>query len=271
MRYDSLLALGVLTASMLSVMSSSTKKTCYSMNGEVLDSVYQPCNPDAEFSACCELNGTSGQNDMCMDSGLCMSTSGWYSTFLYSNGCTDPTGKAKACPQACSFMPTGYSYNVLQCNANNGSFCCRAGGDETNCCNDTASSFQADVTIGQILLPGTSETVNTTYSTIIQTPSKDKTAVVGGVLGAVLGAALIASLLALWYLMRSRKSLKYSYISLQNERDTALQQGASEKAALQHQIEQQQLQYQQYQQQHFQCSLTRQKSLRSRDRSRWMQ
>ncbi|KAK4943510.1 hypothetical protein LTR10_017001 [Elasticomyces elasticus] len=150
-------------------------------------------------------------------------------------------------------MPTGYSYSVLQCNANNGSFCCRAGGDETNCCNDTASSFQADVTIGQILLPGTNETVNTTYSTVIQNPSKDNTAVVGGVLGGVLGAALMASLLALWYILRSRRSLKHNYISLQNERDTALQQGASEKAALQHQIEQQQLQYQQFQHQQMQA------------------
>src|ERR1700744_2506572 len=49
---------------------------------------FQPCNPDAEFSSCCALNGTSGQNDICMDSGLCMSTSGWFSTFLYANGCT---------------------------------------------------------------------------------------------------------------------------------------------------------------------------------------
>ena len=105
MLYASILALGVLVASVMAVTSSSTKKTCYSMNGEALDStlntakvllstplnvagVYQPCNPDAEYSACCALNGTSGQNDICMDSGLCMSTSGWYSTFLYANGCT---------------------------------------------------------------------------------------------------------------------------------------------------------------------------------------
>jgi hypothetical protein len=49
---------------------------------------FQPCNPDAEFSACCALNGTDGQNDICMDSGLCMSTSGWFPTYLWANGCT---------------------------------------------------------------------------------------------------------------------------------------------------------------------------------------
>lgn len=43
--------------------------------------------------------------------------------------------------------------------------------------------------------------------------------------------------------------MRENYISLQHERDLALQQGASEKEALQHQLEQQQFQYQQYQQQ----------------------
>jgi hypothetical protein len=69
------------------------------------------------------------------------------------------------------------------------------------------------------------------------------------VLGGVLGTALVASLLALYCTLRSRKLLKGSYISVQRERDIALQQGATEKQALQHQLEQQQFQYQQYQQQ----------------------
>ena len=78
---------------------------CYSMDGQQLDSRYQPCYPQAESSACCMLNGTQGSdqaNDLCMDSGLCQSTSGWYAGFLYINGCTDPTGKGEGCARICS-------------------------------------------------------------------------------------------------------------------------------------------------------------------------
>ncbi|OCT46353.1 hypothetical protein CLCR_01223 [Cladophialophora carrionii] len=243
MLYQCLLALCFLTASSL---AAQTKKTCYSLDGQELDGRFQPCNPDAEFSSCCALDGTDGENDICMDSGLCMSTSGWFSTYLWANGCTDPTGKAKACPQQCNFMPSGYSFNVLQCDANNGSFCCRSGSDEDNCCTTESRVFQAATTIGQILLPGTDQVVNTTYSTILPNSSKDHSRVVGGVVGGVLGAALIASLIALFMLLRSRKALRNDYSSLQQDRDTLLQQGFNEKAALQQELEQQRLAYQQY-------------------------
>ncbi len=82
MLYRSILAWGLLMAS---AMADAAKKKCYSMDGQEVDSL-SPCFPDAEHSACCTLNDTQG--DICMDSGLCMSTSGWWSTFLYANGCT---------------------------------------------------------------------------------------------------------------------------------------------------------------------------------------
>ncbi len=84
----------------------ATAQRCFSMDGQALDARYQPCYPQAESSACCQLNGTQGeaqQNDLCLDSGLCQSTSGWYAGFLYINGCTDQTGKADGCPKLCSF------------------------------------------------------------------------------------------------------------------------------------------------------------------------
>lgn len=93
-------------AVLVTVVDFATAQQCYSMDGQALDSRYQPCYPQAESSACCMLNGTQGtdqQNDLCLDSGLCQSTSGWYAGFLYINGCTDQTGKADGCAKLCSF------------------------------------------------------------------------------------------------------------------------------------------------------------------------
>jgi len=231
----------------VSAMAADVKNQCYSLDGQVLDTRFQPCNPGAQFSSCCALNGTDGQNDICLDSGLCMSTSGWFSTYLWANGCTDPTGKDKSCSQQCSFMGSGYSWNVLQCDANNGTFCCRAASDENNCCTTEAHIFTADNTIGQLLLPGTDAVVNTTYSTIEPKSSSDHSGIVGGVVGGVLGALLLATLLALFMVLRSRKSLRNNYSSLQQEHDTALQHNSNEKSALQAELEQHRANYQQYQ------------------------
>ena len=138
------------------------------------------------------MNGTDGHNDICMDSGLCMSTSGWFSTVgtptesLRSVGSMSisaegiwltmliivPLGerlhrcaasnilltrlalmfhrpnwkgqglsptmqlqygltqRCKAHMLTRHLVQTGYSFNILQCNANNGSFCCRSGSSE---------------------------------------------------------------------------------------------------------------------------------------------
>lgn len=96
-----------LSALVLAAFATKTlAQQCYSVDGQQLDSRYQPCYPDKASSACCMLNGTQGanqQNDICLDSGLCQATSGWYAGFLYINGCTDPTGKADGCAKICSF------------------------------------------------------------------------------------------------------------------------------------------------------------------------
>lgn len=91
---------------LLAAAAITSAQKCYSADGQQLDSRYQPCFPQAANSACCMLNGTNGdnqQNDICMDSGLCQSTSGWYSGFLYINGCTDKTGNADGCAKHCNF------------------------------------------------------------------------------------------------------------------------------------------------------------------------
>lgn len=94
------------TVVLVTFACQATAQKCYSTDGSKLDSRYQPCFPQAEHSACCMLNGTQGdnqQNDICMDSGLCQATSGWYAGFLYINGCTDPANDAEGCPKLCSF------------------------------------------------------------------------------------------------------------------------------------------------------------------------
>jgi hypothetical protein len=75
--------------SVLPYLALSADPVCYSLDGQVLDDVYKPCNPSAKFSACCALNGTSSDNDICLSSGLCQSTSGWFAGFIWADGCTD--------------------------------------------------------------------------------------------------------------------------------------------------------------------------------------
>ncbi|KAI1629496.1 hypothetical protein EDD37DRAFT_661432 [Exophiala viscosa] len=251
MLYPFILAMGLLTASVV-----ADTATCYDMNRTAwTQNRIKPCNPNAGasvHSACCALDGNDpNYNDLCMDSGLCLSTDGWWATYLFADGCTDPTFQDKSCPnvtQYCSSVSAS-TYNIQQCSGKLGTFCCRAGDDTKDCC-DGDNTFVANTTIGHLYLPGTIDQINTTYGKtdyaawVNKTPPRDKSSVIGGVLGGLLGTALIASLLALWYSLRSRKSLKDGYSILQQERDAALQQ-SDQKAALQQQFEQQYSQYQQ--------------------------
>jgi hypothetical protein len=75
-------------------------QTCYALDGAKLDSTITPCAPvaGAKHSGCC------ASTDICLDNGLCMATTNAYIGTMWQAGCTDPTGKDKACPQMC---PTG--------------------------------------------------------------------------------------------------------------------------------------------------------------------
>jgi hypothetical protein len=105
-------------------------------------------------------------------------------------------------------MPQQYSWSVLQCNP--GVFCCRAGYDKSNCCNDTSALVNTSH-IGTLLLPGGKE-VNTTYvapaSSSCPSPSPSAGAV-GGAVGGVLGAALLVALTTIILLLRHRKALTH--------------------------------------------------------------
>lgn len=83
------------------VLASSTQaqKKCYGIDGSESDGSQQPCNPDADVSACCAIK--KAKPDICMSSGLCYAQDSGYEGLIYSNGCTDPTGLAKECPHLC--------------------------------------------------------------------------------------------------------------------------------------------------------------------------
>jgi uncharacterized protein HemX len=122
-------------------------------------------------------------------------------------------------------VPAQYSFNVLQCNP--GTFCCRAGYDKKNCCNDTNAIVQTSH-IGTLLLPSGAE-VNTTYtppsnSSPSTTKATCSTAAVGGALGAILAAVLIGAAVALFFLLNKRKAMEKSLAEVQGQRDAAIEQ-----------------------------------------------
>ncbi|PFH56878.1 hypothetical protein XA68_15828 [Ophiocordyceps unilateralis] len=213
----SLLALLVLASPL-----SAAKQQCYHIDGTPSADSSQPCNPEAVFSPCCDTN--KAKPDICLSSGLCYAQDSGFEGFIYSNGCTDPSGKADACPHVCPDRTNNWkggpvigSYNVLQCREG-GHFCCRKAMDSENCCG--VADAAVSVNIGQLRFPtstATTTSTTTTPTSAVCHPDravsgegcpKDNSAVVGGAVGGVLGAALLGSLgaLAVMCLRRGRRS-----------------------------------------------------------------
>ncbi|CAH0051829.1 unnamed protein product, partial [Clonostachys solani] len=201
----------------------SAQKTCYRLDGSEASSEFTPCNPNAKVSACCHLN--KEVPDICLSSGLCLSQQPGYEGLIYSNGCTDKTGKDAACPRPCADGNTKSvtAYNVLPC-APGRQFCCRVFGDNNNCCGDIVtvaigsvmtveSATQASTTMsagGDI-----SGTISTTNPTIIScanstddktsnTCPTDNSVVIGSAVGGALGALLLCSLGTIMLLLLRR-------------------------------------------------------------------
>ncbi|XP_044721899.1 uncharacterized protein HRG_04814 [Hirsutella rhossiliensis] len=205
---------------------------CYGVDGTPSDDSQRPCNPDAEFSPCCATN--KDKADICMSSGLCYAQDAGYEGFIYSNGCTDPTGRAEACPHFCPDQtndwkggPAVSSYNVLQCNEG-GRYCCRKALEPENCCGNKSAVMT--INVGQLRLAtrtrtrtrtgdaGATTTVTSTSCDLAQSSGslnrqcpKDNSAIVGGAVGGVLGAALLASLAALAVMCLRRPKEHYTH------------------------------------------------------------
>lgn len=233
-----------LLAAALSIASLTLRvhAECFLIDGTPAGDSYQPCNPDAEFSACCATN--KGAPDICLSSGLCYSQDAQFKGFVYSNGCTDRTGQAEECPHFCPdrtyllcrcalrcMLLTCFaigtndwnggevidSYNVLQCNTESDPvFCCRAAKDTDNCCANSTDT----VDIGTMLLATVTTSIPATATTITITMTDSatptdyvgsecprvNTAIVGGALGGGLGAALLASLGVIAVMWKRRRA-----------------------------------------------------------------
>ncbi|KIW59678.1 hypothetical protein PV05_04113 [Exophiala xenobiotica] len=97
--------------------------------------------------------------------------------------------------------------------------------------------------------PGTVDTVNTTYSTVYDSGTSDKSAVVGGAVGGRTRSSANCFADRFVPVPAEPEVLETNFNTLQQEQETAAQHSANEKAALQQQLDQQQFHYQQYQQQ----------------------
>ncbi|SPN96534.1 uncharacterized protein DNG_00060 [Cephalotrichum gorgonifer] len=157
-RRDILLALHSLLLCLLCLRGVHAA-TCYGVDGTESDDSHQPCNPNAEFSACCATN--KDVPDICLSSGLCLSQHVQFKGFIYSNGCTDKTGMAAECPHICPDNTNDWNggekattWNVLQCNP--GTFCCRKHTDTNNCCGDKSKVITVDIGVMRISTAATS-------------------------------------------------------------------------------------------------------------------
>lgn len=70
------LGLAVALAVFVPASLVSADKTCFNLLGQEDDSL-RPCDPSAEVSACCR------KDDICLSSGLCMSTASSWAGFIW--------------------------------------------------------------------------------------------------------------------------------------------------------------------------------------------
>jgi hypothetical protein len=93
--------LSLLVLSTLILLADAATPKCYALNGTELDNTFAPCNTIAKHSGCCAINAPASSAELCLDTGLCMPVNGAYMGTLWQVGCTDPTGKDRACPRLC--------------------------------------------------------------------------------------------------------------------------------------------------------------------------
>lgn len=209
----------------------SSAKSCYSQQGNPLNSPYSVCDPNADYSACCALNQTDP--DVCLSSGLCLSTHQGDSGTIWLNGCTDKSGNANACPTICRIgasVVSADSWNVMQCPTPE-VWCCRSEKEyysSVDCCNmssRTQTISNAAQLIGTVLqsastATGVSASATTTGSsassgTLPNSTSgcastecpTNHTVTVGAAVGATLGAGLIAALSVIVWISRGRSKV----------------------------------------------------------------
>jgi hypothetical protein len=102
--------------------------------------------------------------------------------------------------------------------SNPGVFCCRAGYDTSNCCNDTSALFNTSHKSSLLLPDG--QTVNATFTgDEISSYSANHTAAVDGTLGGILAAVIIGFAISLFFVLRQTRDLRRS---LQSEKEARI-------------------------------------------------
>jgi hypothetical protein len=235
----------------LLLLSLTTAKTCYFMDGS-LATDHGPCRPNDADSPCCRtLAPGVGQPDMCLEpSGLCFAADG----LVYEGGCTDPTWKAGACPSVCPDARTAWQgkadtngwipgqevpyWNVMTCAI--GLVCCRRyDGTYTNnpsCCQDSTISIATSIgfpvlsdstSASNVTTPSNVTTcgistgdVNTTANTssVVQSSTSNSKSIEIAI-GASLGTVSVMALGGLFYFMSYAKALKRQLQSYSRNQD----------------------------------------------------
>ncbi|KAH3946863.1 hypothetical protein HBI56_061750 [Parastagonospora nodorum] len=209
----------------------SASQQCFGLDGSKLDDTFAPCNPTAKHSGCCATNRPSGA-ELCLDTGLCMSTTGQSTGMIWQAGCTDETGKAVECPRVCPGVSNNFggltaikAWNIQQCDS--GTYCCRAPNDKRSCCDSSSAPKVTISSLGSLQLPvatatpvpsstsspssspkNVAATAVSTGSTFLATSAaspdtctkeRHQTAVVGGTIGGLFGTIIVAlACLAFW-------------------------------------------------------------------------
>ena len=95
--------LALLCCSSLHVNIASAAATCYKVDGTP-QPLFQPCNPEAKISSCCN------SIDFCMSNGLCMDA-GSFNNLASVQGCTDK-GWGAPCFRPCT-APLGECLRMM--------------------------------------------------------------------------------------------------------------------------------------------------------------
>ncbi|RCI13788.1 hypothetical protein L249_8185 [Ophiocordyceps polyrhachis-furcata BCC 54312] len=204
-----LMLLPLLALLALASAAKGKQKQCYGIDGSPSADSNQPCNADAVFSPCCATN--KAKPDICLSSGLCYAQDSGYEGFIYSNGCTDPTGRADACPHPSNLAFAAKGPIIGKAGLLSARTTCYSALDPDNCCGNAAAAVS--VNVGQLVLPTPTPTPTTStvchpdraVSSAERCSNDSSAAVVGGAVGGVLGAALLASLGALAVVCLRRK------------------------------------------------------------------
>jgi hypothetical protein len=238
--------LSILTA-FLALISVTVSQKCYGLDGKALDNTFAPCNPDAKHSGCCAINRTTGA-DLCLDNGLCMSTTNQLIGTIWQNGCTDATGKDEACPRMCpdsmfqlylkvmchdtnttavnnNFNGSNPvpSWNIQMCDY--GKYCCRALNDQRSCCNNATAPRVTTTYVGAFQAASATSEPTRVVATAVSTGNpfdataapdanhcqkeRQATAIVGGTIGAVFAAIiLVLAAIIFWMYKRERRQRK---------------------------------------------------------------